>query len=82
MTYFDSAGGRLVAVWMHARVTANASSAMISAPISRIHGWSCRRLPRPNRGAALDGRCGGRRSYIACIAGDAPTGSCGGPQPP
>jgi hypothetical protein len=72
---------------MQARVTANASSAMISAPSTSIHGRSTVRRDRGNRcGEGGDGRCGGpggRRSYLACIAGCPPTGACGGrPQGP
>ena len=69
--YLASLVGRLVAVWMHARVTANASSAMMSAPITSIHGLSAVRRLLRNRWAS--GRWGGWRSYMACTAGDAPS---------
>jgi len=55
---------------------------MISAPITSIQGLSGVRLCLKRWAPAPDRRCGGWRSYIACMAGEAPTGSCDGrPQP-
>ena len=75
--YLDSLAGRFVAVWIHARVTANASNAMRSAPITSVHGLSGVRRLLPNRWAGAEG---GWRSYMACTAGRAPSGSDGRPQ--
>ena len=75
--YFASAAGLVVAVWMHARVTANARRAIMSAPMTSIHGLTGARrdLPGPETGCVaglgiID------RSYMACPG--PPIGSCGG----
>ncbi len=76
--YLVSAAGLLVAVWRHARVTANARIAITSAPITSMYGWSAVRLGRgPPVPWIAAVRCTIGRSYMACSAGDPASMGCG-----